>query len=35
MLFVILAERAPETASASERDWLKHLKLTANATTQV
>jgi 5-methylcytosine-specific restriction endonuclease McrA len=25
-LFVILVERAPETASPSERDWLKHLK---------
>jgi hypothetical protein len=25
-LFVILVERAPETASLSERHWLKHLK---------
>jgi hypothetical protein len=34
-LFVILVERAPATASASELDWLKHLKRAANATTQI
>jgi hypothetical protein len=34
-LFVILAERAPGTASASECDWLKHLKPAASATTQI
>ena len=33
-LFVILIERAPGTASASERDWMKHLKPTAGAATQ-
>jgi hypothetical protein len=25
-LFVIIAERAPKVATASERDWLKYLK---------
>ncbi len=27
MLFLFLVERGPRTVSASERDWLKHLKL--------
>jgi 5-methylcytosine-specific restriction endonuclease McrA len=34
-LFVILIERAPGTASASERNWLTHLKPTASAATQI
>jgi 5-methylcytosine-specific restriction endonuclease McrA len=34
-LFVILAERSLEAVSASERDWLKHLKPTASPATKV
>lgn len=35
MLFVILVERARDTASVSELDWLKHLKGAAKAATQI
>ncbi len=34
-LFVILVERAPESASVSERDWLKHLKHSAHGATPI
>ena len=34
-LFVILAERNFEATSASEGDWLRHLKTTASAGTQI
>jgi HNH endonuclease len=34
-LFVVLIEGASETSSASERDWLKHLKLAARSATQI
>ena len=34
-LFVILVERAPDKAGASELDWLKHLKGEAAATAQI
>jgi hypothetical protein len=33
-LFVILVERAPGTASTSEREWLKYLKPSAGAAVQ-